>query len=211
MPAGQAGGGQWTSGGGAGGSQRPSGNETASRSTPDHPSRPTDGGSGENVVTSQIWESREQNGNGFYRNSAGGGTFYIPTTSGGHQIKPTEVHALDATAFQVGWADAKIELKDKQGRVYQTGTTPAELQAFNATTGRKLGVSIYAFPDTPLVSPDAPPTADERRRLAEEQAAQDAGTQASLQSPSGQATSVAVGAMVALPLLALAPVAAEAA
>jgi hypothetical protein len=207
LPAGQTGGGQWTSG--AGGGERMSAGETPSNDRPDRPSRPTTDGSDEDVVVSPVRESRRQGPNGFYPNSAGGGVFYLPTTSGGHQVRPTEIHAFDAAAFQVGWADGTIELKDPKGRVFRTGTTPTELQRFNATTGRTLGVSIYAFPDTPLGSPEGPPTVEEQRRLAEEQAAQDAGTQASIQSPSGRVTSVAVGAMVALPLLALAPVAAE--
>ena len=219
LPAGQTGGGQWTTGGGAspGGGKperslrpassppRPERVEPASRSSS------AGDGSDEVVVTSGVRPSRRQNPNGFYLNSAGGGVLFIPTVVSGQPVKPTEVHALDATAFQVGWGDGEIELKDATGRFYQTGTTPAELQSFNATTGRTLGVSIYAHPDTPLGSPDSPPTPEERRRLAEERAAWEAGVQASLDSPSGRLTTFVGENLVALPLLALAPLEAAAA
>jgi hypothetical protein len=201
VPAGQTGGGQWTSGGGGSPSSQPEGSPGHAS---DH-SESAGGGPNEITVTSSVPQARRQSGNGFYTNSSGGGVFYIPTVSGGQPLKPTEVHALDATAFQVGWGDGKIELKDAQGHVYQTGATPTELQSFNATTGRALGVSIYTHPDIPLGSPDSPPTAAEQRRLEAERAAWEAGVQASLDSPSGQATTFLGEAIVSLPFLALTP------
>lgn len=200
LPAGQAGGGQWTTDG-----------SSASPGRPDPPRGPGPDGLVEITVPSKVRQSRRRNANGFYPNGAGGGVFYIPTTSGGHAVRPTEVHALNADTFQVGWDAAdnnstvggSIKLKDAAGRVYRTGTAPAELEHFNATVGRTLGVNIYAFPDIPLGSPDSPSTPEERRSLAEEQAAQDAGTQASIDSPSGQLTTAAGEMLVQLPFLAL--------
>jgi len=219
LPAGQTGEGQWTTGSGASsGAQPKRRSETASdRSRPvrsvgpasDH-SGSDNGGQNEVVVHSGVRESRRQSPNGFYPNSAGAGVFYIPTLVSGQPVKPTEVHALDATEFQVGWGDGKIELKDAKGQVYQTGTTPAELRHFNATTGQVLGVRIFTHPDIPLGSPDSPPTPEEQREHAREQAAQDAGTQASLHSPSGQLTTFVGENLVTLPFLALTPLVAEA-
>jgi hypothetical protein len=197
-PLGQTDGGEWTSGG-----------ATSSSGKPDQ-TPPPDDGSGELTVSSRTPESRRRLPNGFFANRDGGGVYHVPTTSGGHQVKPTEIHALDAEAFQVGWGAGTIELKDAKGQVFQTGASPAELEHFNATTGRTLGVSIYAYPDTPLGSPDGPLTREEQQHLADEQAAQDAGTQASIDSPSGQVTTAAGELLVQLPFLALGPLVAEA-
>lgn len=213
LPAGQTGGGQWTSGGAAGG-RRNSGNGAASDDKGSRRTKSPNEDSRETTVTSAVRQSRHENANGFFPNSAGGGVFYIPTTSGGRRVKPTEVHALDANAFRVSWngdSDGSIRLEDRSGRTYEVGTRAAELERFNATTGRALGVNIIAFPETPLGAPENSPTVEEQRRLAEERSAFLAGRQASEDSWSGRVTTGAVLLTTALPFLALAPAAAEAA
>jgi hypothetical protein len=91
-----------------------------------------------------------------------------------------------------------------------TGTTPADLDRFNATIGRTLGVGIYAFPGKALAAPDAPPTAEEQRQFDQASAAFAEGKRESEQSWSGRVTTGAVVLATALPFLALAPAAAEA-
>ena len=108
-------------------------------------------------------------------------------------------------------ANGVINLKDANGTVVNVPvTTPEQVQSFNATTGRALGISIYTFPGTPLSAPDAPPTTEDERDLAEARAAWLAGRQTSEQSLSGRVTTGAVLLATALPFLALAPAAAEA-
>jgi hypothetical protein len=111
VPAGQRDGGQWTTGGGGGGSpaaaRPPAGKQPVAGRTasPDHRQAPAsaeagaDTGdvsadSGEVTAVSPVRQSRKQNANGFYPNSAGGGVFYIPSVSAGQQIRPTEVQRL---------------------------------------------------------------------------------------------------------------------
>src|SRR5580704_15409511 len=54
--------------------------------------------------------SMKPNANGFLLDGAGGGVFYIPSATEGEPVRPTEVHSLDADAFQVGWHDRMITL-----------------------------------------------------------------------------------------------------
>jgi hypothetical protein len=185
IPAGQSGGGQWTTGGGGG-----------PPSKPNRPSSDAGAGTGEIRIASPVWQSRTENANGFFPNSAGGGVLYIPSISNGQSIRPTEIHALDANAFQVGWTDSAITLKDQAGHLF--AVSPNDLAHFNATIGQTLGVSIYAFPDEALGAPDKPPTAAEQRQLDEERAAFEAGRQASEQSWSGRVTTGAVLVSTAL-------------
>jgi hypothetical protein len=184
-PAGQPDGGQWTTGGASagpatsashsGGTGRGRGGTTASQSDQSRSAGAANGGSVDEVVVhSLVPQSRRQSANGFFVNSAGGGVFFIPTTAGGPQVRPTEVHAEDAYAFQVSWDEnGVISLKDAKGTIVSVpATTPEEVRSFNDTTGRALGVSIYTFPGTPLASPDGPPTAEEQQRFDQEAAAQ---------------------------------------
>jgi hypothetical protein len=159
------------------------------------------GGTDEVVVTSPVHQSRTKYPNGFYRNSAGGGVFYVPSAFAGGRVRPTEVHALDAKAFRVSWDDGVIRLRDARGTTYAVAADVESLSHFNATTGAVLGVSIYAFPDTPLGSADAPPTPEEREQLDRERTAQAAGVRASEQSLSGRVTTYAVGGVAMLPLI----------
>jgi hypothetical protein len=165
VPAGQPEGGQWTAGGEAAGSpsgRRPSragssGGAGRGTTPPPSPSQ-AEAGAGETIAVSPVRESRKQNANGFYANSAGGGVFYIPSVSAGHPVKPTEIHALDANAFQVGWdPNGEIRLKDVNRYVYAVAANQPAIEHFNTTTGRSLGVSIYAFPAEAL-HPDVEPT-----------------------------------------------------
>ena len=222
VPAGQPGGGQWTSWGASSGQPSTASRPTGSKKREDEETRQPSGGgpavapsndtSPEITVTSSVHESRRQNANGFFENPAGGGTFYIPTAAGAQQVRDTEVHASDANAFQVSWDDnGVISLKDAKGTTIKVPvTTPGEVQSFNATTGRALGVTVVAFPGAPIGSPGGPPTPEDQRRLDEERAAFEAGRSASEQSWSGRVTTGAVLVATALPFLALAPVAAEA-
>jgi hypothetical protein len=193
IPAGQPGGGQWTTGGDVGPSPKPA------RSSRDAGGRVGDG-TAEVTVASPVRQSRTENANGFFPNSAGGGVLYIPSITNGQAIRPTEVHTLDANAFQVGWTNGAITLSDRFGHLY--AVSPDDLAHFNATTGRMLGVSIYAHPNEPLGAPDQPPTAAEARQLDQERAAFEAGRLASEQSWSGRATTVGALIATALPLLA---------
>jgi hypothetical protein len=199
VPAGQPGGGEWTSEGGGGG-----GASAQSRPLPVPGARvPREDADGSNEITatSAASQSGTELPNGFYRNSRGGGVLYIPSVTNGQTIRPTEVHALDADAFQVGWTDSTITLRDKEGHLYATSVSPDDLAQFNATTGKILGVSIYAFPGETVGHPDAPPTAQEERELAEESARLQAGRLASEQSLSGRATTVLVGISAGLLLV----------
>jgi len=171
---------------------------------------PEDEMSPEVVVQPPHRLSMKPNANGFLVDGAGGGVFYVPSATEGEPVRPTEVHARDANAFQVGWHDSIITLTDAKGSVVETGTSPAELDHFNSTTGQALGVSIYAFPSKALASPDAPPTAEEQRQFDQERAAFAEGKRESEQSWSGRATTGMVLVATALPLLALAPLAEEA-
>ena len=154
--------------------------------------------------------SMKPNANGFLLDGAGGGVFYIPSATEGEPVRPTEVHALDASAFQVGWHDGVITLTDAKDNVVETGTTPAELDHFNSTTGQALGVSIYAFPSKALATPDGPPTPEEQRQFDQESAAFVEGKRESEQSWSGRVTTGMVLVTTALPFLALAPLPEEA-
>jgi hypothetical protein len=220
VPAGQSGGGQWTTGG-SGGSTSPSQTRPQSSGKPSSGSvAPTASRGGasdksdeipEIVVPAPVAQSRRQSANGFFVNSTGAGVFFIPTTAGGTQVRPTEIHAEDASAFQVSWDEnGVISLKDAKGAIIKVPTAPDELRNFNATTGRALGITIYTFPGTPLASPESPPSPEEERDLAEARAAWLAGRQASEQSWSGRVTTGAVLATAALPAIALLPAAAEA-
>jgi hypothetical protein len=229
VPAGQPDGGQWTTGGALTAppakTERPSAADSGASATrplapegrpsldaPDSgPSEVNPEGtmSPEIVVQPPHRLSMKPNANGFLVDSAGRGVFYIPSATEGQAIRPTEVHALDANAFHVGWRDGVISLTDAKGNVVETGTTPAELDRFNATTGQALGVSIYAFPNKALAAPAAPPTAEEQRELDQESAALAEGKRESEQSWSGRATTGLVLVATALPFLALAPIAAE--
>lgn len=221
LPSGQPGGGQWTSGGSAppppatpgrsprsGEARTPNGSpdRRSAGAIDDEPAIP------ETVATAPVAQSRRQSANGFYVNSTGGGVFFIPTAANGVKLRPTEVHALDASAFQVSWdEDGVISLKDANGTIVKVPVaTPEQVSSFNATTGRALGVAIYTFPGAPLGSADSPPTAGEERDLAEARAAWLAGRQASEDSWSGRVTTGAVLLATALPFLSLAPAAAEA-
>jgi hypothetical protein len=199
IPAGQPGGGQWTTGGGA------------AAPSPNRPHSLTDANGDPQQVTvpSRVRESKTENASGFYPNSTGGGVLYIPSVSDGQSIRATEVHVLDASAFQVGWTDDTITLRDRMGHLYAVSAN--DLEHFNATTGQVLGVSIYAFPGERLAAPDAPPTAAEQRQFDQARADFDAGVQASEQSLSGRVTTGAVLVTVALPFIALTPVAVQAA
>jgi hypothetical protein len=219
LPAGQPGGGQWTSGGStaqpSSGQARPdsSGRHSDAKAPGARQDRSSsaeaedgDPSIPEIVATATVAQSRQQGDNGFYINRTGGGVFFIPTKAGGTFVRPTEVHALDANAFQVNWdQNGVISLKDAKGTIIEVRATPDDLKTFNSTTGRALGVSIYSFPATPLGSPDSPPTAEEERDLAGARAAWMAGRLASEQSWSGRLTTGAVLLTTALPFLALAP------
>ncbi len=147
LPAGQPGGGQWTAGG------------ESDAPPPPPPRQPSSaahhGPNGSMAAEPPGGQSRTQNVNGFRPDGAGGFVFFIPSVSAGQDIRPTEVHTLDATAFQVGWDFAGlIQLRDAKGNVYPVeGNLPA-IEQFNATTGRALGVSIRAFPAVQPSSPD---------------------------------------------------------
>jgi hypothetical protein len=147
LPAGQPGGGQWTAGG------------ESDAPPPPPPRQPSSaahhGPNGGMAAEPPGGQSRTQNVNGFRPDGAGGFVFFIPSVSAGQDIRPTEVHTLDATAFQVGWDSAGlIQLRDAKGNVYPVeGNLPA-IEQFNATTGRALGVSIRAFPAVRPSSPD---------------------------------------------------------
>ena len=186
IPAGQPGGGQWTTGGSSVGTpserqDRSQGADGRSDRVTEHQASQggsqtaTDEGAAgipEFVAPAPIAQSRRQSANGFYVNRAGGGVFFIPTTAGETYVRPTEVHALDASAFQVSWDEkGVISLKSAEGTIVKVPATPDDLKTFNATTGRALGVAIYTFPGTPLGSPDNPPTVGEERELAEARAA----------------------------------------
>jgi hypothetical protein len=196
-PAGQADGGQWTTGGAAAGapsSPRPSRGPTAE----------TTAGPAEIVASASVHESRRPNENGFFPNSAGGGVYYIPSIVSGQRVRPTEIHALDASAFQVTWDNGVIRLEDRKRRQYAVAANADDLTRFNATTGRLLGVAIYAHPDEPLGAPEAPPTEAERREFERESEALEAGRQASENTLAGRITTGAViltAGLVFAPLL----------
>jgi hypothetical protein len=192
IPAGEPGGGQWTTGGGVGPTPKPH------RSFNDG-----GGGGGDVTVASPVRQSRTENANGFFPDSDGGGVFYIPSISAGDSIRPTEVHALDANAYQVGWTDSAITLRDRAGHLFVV--SPNDLAHFNATIGQTLGIRIDAFPRELLGAPDAPPTTAEQRQLDQERAAFEAGRQTSEQSWSGRATTVGVLIATALPSVAADP------
>lgn len=167
VPPGESDGGQWTTGGGRGGSAprntppRAGPRRSAARRPPVRQATPQTGADpGDVIAVSRTRESRKQNPNGFYENSAGGGTFYIPSVSAGHQIRPTEVHALDANAYQVAWGDGVIKLKHETGAVYSTAATLPDIAHFNSTTGQNLGVSIYVFPGEAARADAAPALVD---------------------------------------------------
>jgi hypothetical protein len=195
VPAGQSGGGQWTTG-------------DAGTATPPGQSKPPRRGDANDItIGARVRQSRTQNASGFYPNSAGGGVLYIPSVSDGRPIRSTEVHVLDANAFQVSWADGTISLKGRAGHLYAVSAN--DLDHFNATTGQILGVSIYAFPDETLAGPDDPPTPSEQAQLEQERANFEAGRQASEQSWSGRVTTGAVLLDTGLPVLSLLPMAAD--
>ena len=230
IPAGQPDGGQWTTGGMSDApsatSERPStadGNRSDRRppvagvrpsvnesNTGTDEVVPAGEMSPEVVVQPPHRLSMKPNANGFLLDGAGGGVFYIPSATEGEPVRPTEVHSLDADAFQVGWHDSMITLTDAMGNVVETGTSPAELDRFNATTGQALGVSIYAFPSKALAAPEGPPTPEEQRQFDQESAAFAEGKRESEQSWSGRVTTGMVLVATALPFLALAPLAADA-
>jgi hypothetical protein len=211
VPAGQSEGGQWTTGGGGAPSspataprRQPTPTASSARAGAGQPRTVADDGAEESVVSSRVVESRHQNPNGFFQNSAGGGTFYIPTTNGQNLVRPTEVHALDANGFQVSWDNGVIRLKDSKGGLFAVDANDENaLHAFNATTGRTIGVSIYTFPGKPLGSPPAPPTPAEQREFVQQAAAQAEGTRQSIESPSGHLTTAAGELVAQLPFVAL--------
>lgn len=199
VSAGQSDGGQWTTGGGTSSvasNGASAGSEPGAGGKPprdDHSAPAASDLAPEIIVTSPVHQSRRPNANGFFPTSEGGGVFYIPTVVRGQQVRDTEIIADDANAYHVGWNDGVISLKDAKGNVVQVkATTPDEVHAFNTTTGRALGVSIETFPDTPLGTPNAPPTAEEQRQFDQESAAFAEGKRESEQSWSGQLTTQAV-------------------
>ena len=194
VPAGQPGGGQWTTGG--------EGDEAA---WPSQPRREdVEGLAGDEVVVASLCASpARRTPAASIRTALGGGVLYIPSVSDGQAVRSTEVHVIDASAFRVGWNNDTITLKDSAGHLYAVSAD--DLAHFNATTGRMLGVGIYTHPDEPLGSPDSPPTAAEQRELAQERADLEAGERVLEQSWSGRLVTGAGMVVTALPLIALLP------
>src|SRR6185437_11734367 len=105
------------------------------------------GRNGGTTIDAPDARSHPRNDNGFTPDGVGGFVFRIPSVSAGQQIPPTEVHARDATAFQVGWDPAgTIRLTDAKGNAYSVAGNLPAIEQFNATTGQAIGVSIRAFP-----------------------------------------------------------------
>ena len=155
LPAGEPGGGQWTSGGGTASAELPASSgqpgadvrDGASSSPGSEQHRDDDLALDQSTLAPPPRRLGMPNLNGFYPDGAGGGVFYIPSVSAGRDIRPTEVHALNPNAFQVGWTADSIHLKDVSGDdVYVVSAAQPAIEQFNQTAGRTLGVRISAFP-----------------------------------------------------------------